>query len=41
MRTETEAQKKLGRGAPELQQKLEEKQSIDNDILDYLKKKEY
>ena len=35
---ENEAQKKIGKGAPELQKKMEEKQAIDDEILDYEKK---
>ena len=35
---EGEAQKKLGKGAPELQEKLKEKHDIDDEILDYEKK---
>lgn len=35
---ENEAQKKIGKGAPELQKKMEEKQTIDDEILDYEKK---
>lgn len=34
---ENEAQKKLGKGAPDLQKKMEEKQSLDDEILGYEK----